>query len=153
MNRAADNATRNIGDPMAQLRALLKVYISFGTKNPNYYNLMFSWDVPKYTDYIGTILEQVAYEEKEVAFVFVKKAEQLVSAVLGGGGTSTSTEDITFYILRLWSGIHGIVSLCNSHSINEYVSDKDRFLDRITEYMLSELQNAPPEKTKNFIGG
>lgn len=137
LNIQAGEAIKGVDDPIERLRILSKVYLDFGINNANYYNIMFNWDVPKFTDYVGTILEPIAREERDEAFAFAKVAEQTVGEILQD--EKVSEEEITFQVIKLWSGLHGIVSLYNSHGIHEYASDVIRFMNRIAEDLLADF--------------
>ena len=108
LNAQAEAVLEGITDPLEKLRVLSTVYIRFGMENANYYNIMFNWDVPKYTDYIDTVLEPVAREEKEVAFYFARMAEEALAEILKSA--KDSEEQIPFQVIRLWSGL-----LCRRH--------------------------------------
>ena len=54
LNSAADEAIEGVADPLERLQILADTYIQFGLQNGHYYNIMFSWDVPKYMSYVGT---------------------------------------------------------------------------------------------------
>lgn len=137
LNAQAAAAIEGIGDPLERLRILSTVYTSFGIVNANYYNIMFNWDVPKYTDYVGTVLEPIAREEKEVAFFFAEKAEEVLAEILIN--EKDRQDKISFQVIRLWTGLHGIVSLYNSHGIHEYCSEPEKFIIRLIEDLLSDL--------------
>jgi len=143
LNAQAEAALEGITDPLEKLRILSTVYIRFGMENANYYNIMFNWDVPKYTDYIDTILEPVAREEKEVAFYFARMAEEALAEILKSA--KDSEEQIPFQVIRLWSGLHGLVSLYNSHGFQEYVPDPEQYINRIADDLLSDLASLRPE--------
>lgn len=138
LNRQAKAAISGIKQPQERLRILSDVYVHFGTENSNYYNIMFNWDVPKYTDYIDTALEPVAREEKDTAFIFAAMAEDAIAETLQKTG-KLSEGEVTFHLLRLWSGLHGIVSLHNSHGIQEYNMDPEHYIERIKDALLSEF--------------
>lgn len=137
LNAQAAAAIEGIDDPMERLRILSTVYTSFGIENANYYNIMFNWDVPKYTNYVGTVLEPVAKEEKDVAFFFAQKAEEALAEIFIN--QEEPEDEIAFQLIRMWSGLHGIVSLYNSHGIHEYASDPEKYIRRIAEDLLSDL--------------
>jgi AcrR family transcriptional regulator len=140
LNHLAHEAVDGIIDPAIRLRTLAEVYVTFGFENPYYYNIMFNWDVPKYKDYVGTVLEQAAFEEKETAFLFAKTAEQTVAELCGSEELS---DELPCRIVKLWSGLHGIVSLSNSHGIDEYIADKDRAVAWVVDRLISEVVNNP----------
>ena len=145
LNRCADEALKGIIDPVEKLKVLCNVYISFGLENVYYYNLMFNWDVPKYISYLGTYFESAAKEEKETAMYYAAISEAAISEALsrcgasGGGGKVTKKETI-FHLVRLWSALHGYVSLHISQSFREYHSNTLQFQQRIVEEMLAGLK-------------
>jgi len=69
--RRFDEIYRTGGDPSRKLREMVETYIDFGITNANYYNIMFTSDAPKYSDYIGTGIEPVAHFEKQTALKLV----------------------------------------------------------------------------------
>ncbi len=64
---AFEAAVRAAGQPLDQLEAAVRAYVDFGLANPHLYNLMFTWHVPKYNDYVGTSMEKAAYRELKAA--------------------------------------------------------------------------------------
>jgi AcrR family transcriptional regulator len=142
LNRRAEEVVAAVADPWERLRALVRTYITFGTENANYYNIMFNWDVPKYHDYVGTILEPIAFEEKKTAFRFAEIAKAALAAIgaVGKGGGDLTDEELTYQILKLWSELHGIVSLFNSRGILEFEVDFTAFVERVTEEMLARFR-------------
>ena len=139
LNRNADEALNGESDPVKKLRILCNVYIRFGLENVHYYNIMFSWDVPKYTNYLGTYFEPAASEEKETAMYYAVMAETVISEILSKNG-EVSKEEIEFHVIRMWSMLHGYVSLHNSHSFREYHSDTLQFQQKIVEEILASLR-------------
>lgn len=139
LNRIADEVIRGVADPIERLRALGNTYVQFGLKNPHYYSIMFSWDVPKYLSYIGTNFERQAWEEKEIAMYYAGIAEAAITEVLLKKGI-TDKEEVSFCLVRMWAELHGYVSLHNSLSFREYHPDTLRFKHRIVDEMLSVLE-------------
>lgn len=143
LNAQAEAALEGIADPLEKLRMLSTVYLRFGMENANYYNIMFNWDVPKYTDYIDSDLEPVAREEKEVAFYFARTAEEALAQILKNA--KAPEEQITFQVIRLWAGLHGLVSLYNSHGFREYEANPEKYFQQIAHDLLSDLADFRPE--------
>jgi len=140
LNSCADKAIEGVEDPMEKLRIMSNVYIRFGMKNVNYYNIMFNRDVPKYTSYVGTSLAEVAKEAKDTAMYYAGTSEKALSEILRSHG-ETSTEDVSFQLIRIWSGLHGFVSMNNSRSFHEYYANPVHFQHRFVEDMLSGILN------------
>lgn len=108
-------------DPIKKLKAVCRAYVAYGIQNNNYYNIMFNLDVPKYYDYIDTPLEPVALKEKQTALKLAELGRVIISEISGKYG-NIPENDIEFLLLKLWSNLHGIVSLYNSNVLQE-VSD------------------------------
>jgi len=135
LNSYADEAMKGVSDPIEKLKVLCNVYIRFGLENIYYYNLMFNWDVPKYTSYLGTYFELTAKEEKETAMHYAVISEAAIIDVLSKK-RKVSKQEAAFHLVRLWSGLHGYVSLHISQSFREYHSNTLQFRERIVEEML-----------------
>jgi AcrR family transcriptional regulator len=140
INDIVDQSLDGISDSFEKLRIMCHVYIKFGLDNVNYYNIMFNWDVPKYTNYIGTPLEVVAKLEKDTAMHYADLSENAISKILTKNG-NISREEVSYHLIRMWSGLHGFVSMNNSHGFQEYYPNPICFEDRMIEAMLSELFN------------
>ena len=82
---------------------------------------MFNIDVPKYYDYVGTPLESVAQLEKKTALKLAVSGREVIYEISKKYG-QIHEDEIEYLLLRLWSNLHGIVSLYNSRVIQE-VSD------------------------------
>jgi len=136
LNASADGAIRGVSDPVEKLRILCNVYIRFGLENVHYYNIMFSWDVPKYTNYLGTYFESAASEEKETAMHYAVISEAAISEILSKNGGKPKEERV-YHLIRMWSMLHGFVSLHISHSFREYHSDTLQFQQKIVEEILA----------------
>ena len=139
LNSAADEAICGVADPLERLRILGNTYIQFGLENGHYYNIMFSWDVPKYLSYVGTNYEVQAWEEKEIAMYYASVAEAAISEALLAKGVTDKAET-EYRLIRMWAELHGFISLNNSLSFREYHPDTLQFRDRIVREMLADLQ-------------
>ena len=138
LNARADEAIKGIANPSERLRILCNTYIGFGLENVHYYNVMFSWDVPKYTNYIGTFFESAARDEKEIAMHYAVVSEAAISEVLAKRGNCTKTE-IAYHLVLMWSQLHGFVTLHNSSSFREYYPNTLGFQKRIVEELIAKL--------------
>jgi len=120
-------------DPADKLKAAAAAYVEFGLENPNIYNLMFTWQVPKYNDYVGTPMEKVAQHELETARKNPEFTRDLVREYLGDS-VSINDEEIQIELLHNWTHLHGYVSGINNDLL-EYVienplSQKQQVIDR-----------------------
>lgn len=132
MYNAAKDSGKPFSDPSEQFRALCREYVNFGITNKNYYNIMFNLDVPKYADYVGTPLEPVAYEEKITALKIAELGTEVLNRIADTYG-SLPEQDIGYLLLRLWSTLHGIVSLYNSRVMQEVSDTAEDDVKRMTD--------------------
>ena len=136
LNNMAHDALAGESDPLARLRILGNTYVHFGLAYSHYYNIMFSWDVPKYTSYVGTSFEQLASREREIALHYTVLAEMEITDILTQNGVC-SRDEMTFHVARMWSVLHGYISLHHSMSFREYSVDTLAFQERIIDEMLA----------------
>jgi AcrR family transcriptional regulator len=139
LNSSADAVLNGVTDPVEKLRLLCNVYIRFGLENVHYYNLMFSGDLPKYTSYLGTYFESAAREEKETAMYYAVISEAAISEILKKKGKDLKNER-AYHLVRMWSTLHGYVSLHNSRSFPEYHSNTLKFQKQIVDNLLAGLK-------------
>ena len=99
-------------NPSDRLLLLGQAYVEFGLANPRYYNVLFSLDLPRFTDYRGTRHEKLAEQQNNEALRVADLAAQCISQIVAEN--DTDEEEIKYRLMRLWSSLHGIISLVNS---------------------------------------
>ncbi|MCK5540961.1 MAG: TetR/AcrR family transcriptional regulator [Deltaproteobacteria bacterium] len=108
-------------DPWQKLQSMARAYVEFGTGRPNYYDIMLTWYVPKYNDFMKTDLEPMAAAELKAArgnsILFIKTIIELGSRY-GHLDPANARQDF----IELFVGLHGTVSLYNN-TILSYVHD------------------------------
>jgi AcrR family transcriptional regulator len=134
--------------PLKKFRAMIGAYTDFGLENPHLYNLMYSWHVPKYNDYVGTPLEPTARVHLETATKLHNLFIDTLMECATAGGRLLSRKEATFYIIHYWSQIHGYVAGCNNSALSYVHRDppslKDTHLDLLMEKLTLDLK----KKTK-----
>ncbi len=102
------------GSPEEKLRNMMRAYLHFGLEHAHFYNLMFTWHVPKSGDYIGTPMEEAArhehVESQKVLHLLIKGVSELGES----HGISLSREEIRSYIVYFWSTLHGYIAGINN---------------------------------------
>ena len=120
-------------DPWQKLQAMVRAYIEFGTNRPNYYDIMLTWYVPKYNDFINTDLEPMAAAELQAArknsLLFVK-----VISELGERYGHLDPANARQNFIELVVSLHGTVSLYNNTVLS--------YLDESPEEMLTTLKSS-----------
>ena len=131
---AFKEAVRGHGPPLGQLEAAIRAYVAFGLANPHLYNLMFTWHVPKYNDYVGTAMENAAYRELTAALQCADLFLEVLAACLGEDQRA-SEDDLRFEMIQIWSQMHGYVAGINN-SLLDYMHEnplvlQTRIIDRL----------------------
>ena len=123
---------RNSSHPAPdQLREAVKCYIEFGTHYPNWYNIIFSMDTPKYADYVGTAIEPTAYEEKQEGLKLIAITIEIIHDIYDRH--SLERDDAPFRAIQLWIELHGLVSLINSRVLQEVEGEYHSLTERLME--------------------
>jgi len=141
---AFERAVRTSPSPSAQLEAAIRAYVTFGLDNPHIYNLMFTWHVPKYNDYVGTPMEKAAYRELTAALKCSDLFMGLIDAFLEK--KPGATEDVLrFEMIQIWSQMHGYVSGINN-TLLDYMHETPLALqERIIERLVANTEQALQE--------
>lgn len=137
-----ESAITNYKDPLKRLSSTIRAYVDFGLENDNIYNLMFTWHVPKYNDYIGTPMEQVAHTELTTALKCADFFMDRIRACLEDD-PAVNEDDIRTEMIQIWSHMHGYIAGINNTLLN-YMHEKpmllkNRVIDRIVKHSLSDL--------------
>ena len=102
-------------EPMNNLLKIGEAYINFAINNKNYYEVMLMTTAPRYSDFVGTELEEIAYKGKITGLSVFNQILEIVMKAFPG----TSEKKARLFLLKLWSTLHGIVSLYNYGILTE----------------------------------
>ncbi len=108
-------------NPIERGRKIIHSYLSFGIQNYNYYEIMFSPGLPKYADYVGTPLENLAAIEMGYSKKIIDLSMNAVSDVLRHDKNGKDGNEMR--MIEVWSMLHGMISLYNSRMI-DYITPK-----------------------------
>jgi hypothetical protein len=112
------------------MEQMIRAYIDFGLNCPDQYEIMFSKNTPKYSDYIGTGLEPVAMIEKQTALGVAQISTQTILELTKNMPCSTIAAG--YQTIRIWTALHGVVSLMNSRVLREVNPDVDMIIGKLT---------------------
>ena len=124
-------------DPYTRMEGIIRCYIDFGIKNPDYYKIMFNVSNPKYLDYIGTPMEVVALEERELSL----RVLQIVLTAIKDAVPSHDETDLMHHVIKLWIMTNGIVTLNNSIGLRQVFNQVDFAIKRITEELINSYRH------------
>lgn len=122
-------------NPYEALEKMIRAYLEFGFKNPDYYRIMLNSDTPRYTEYKGTEIEPIAYEDLELALSLAKIAAKVISDI-SKINPSVPIEDADFRTKQIWITLHGIVVLTNKKILPEAENNPEKLIDRMCEELI-----------------
>lgn len=136
-------ARQNQPTPSKKLRAIIDEYTDFGLSNPDFYNLMYSWHVPKYNHYEGTSMESVARLQLELALKIPDIFLETIKTYTHSLKKIVTDDEAIFLIIHYWSQIHGFIAGFNNTNLNYLHSDpislKGKHLNLIMEKIERDL--------------
>jgi AcrR family transcriptional regulator len=130
-----NSASERVTDPLERGKNFVKTYLMFGIKNFNYYEIMFSPALPKYTDYVGTPMEGLAGIEMDYSRKIIELSVGVVSDILKLRDPYDPAE-VERRMIEVWSMLHGMISLYNSKMITYVLSRPVDTYDSIVEDLL-----------------
>ena len=120
----SDHPTRN------KLHGMMHAYLKFGIEYPDYYEIMFSRNTPKYADYKGTPMEPTAFFEKQTALKVSEITTRTVMELYDGNDAIAENEAL-YRTIVVWSTLHGVVNLFNSRVLQEGVEASEELIYRL----------------------
>jgi AcrR family transcriptional regulator len=124
---------RNNSDPLQRLEAIIRIYIDFGIKNPDYYEIMFSHNMSRYIDYAGTEMERAAQEERQIAI----KVIEVAFSAMKDTAPNLKEDDVMYHVIKIWILLNGIVNLCNTIGVRKVKPEIEIVIERIVEDIVS----------------
>jgi AcrR family transcriptional regulator len=146
LQQSMQEAAAEQKDPYRQLLHMARAYVRFGIGNPYYYNVLFSLDLPRFVDYVGTRHEALADFENRTALNIAMLTKQVIERIVKKRSRASSSEAV-YHLMKLWSTLHGIVSLKNSRVTME-VGDFGIVIDRMVDEAVMNLFSPPPGKKR-----
>ncbi|NOY70252.1 MAG: TetR/AcrR family transcriptional regulator [Deltaproteobacteria bacterium] len=126
------------GGTMARVRAMTDAYMKFGLTHPQYYGIMFTSPTPKYNDYVGTPFEPLSQKELEFSMKIAEMALKTASTVMG---IPEGHPAVLRRVIHVWSLIHGMISLQNSHVVDYVIESPETVFNEIVDEVLAYLSN------------
>jgi len=132
------------------MKAIARAYMDFGLNCAHFYNLMFTWHVPKYNDYLGTRLEPAAQVELETSLQVASVTIQAIKECVDEGYAVTEG-DARFLLVYYWSTLHGYIAGTNN-TLLTYMHEnpsavKERMLSLIDDGFVREILSCRVSRT------
>jgi AcrR family transcriptional regulator len=147
LNLKAYNSSQ---DPVVRMQAIARAYVDFGLNCANFYNLMFTWHVPKYNDFLGTPLEPVAKIELETSLQVTNLSIRAIKECAGKDYLITE-EDARFLLVYYWSTLHGYIAGFNNTLLNYMhenpISVREGILKHIHDTFVREVRSRRVKRT------
>jgi hypothetical protein len=138
-------AYKKPASPKKKLENMIQAYLKFGMDNPEYYEIMFSRNTPKYADYKGTAMEQVALLEKQTA---LRSADITIKALsdLFTNNKTVHVDTIHYRMLQIWFNLNGMINLFNSRVLQEVDDHVDAIIKRVTQDIMKTITSEKMDK-------
>lgn len=131
---------------------LIYEFVSFGITHSHYYDLMFNMATPKFSDYIGTPMEELATREYASSMRVFELAQKTTREYVASGGIAIIDTDRTIIILL--SFLHGVITLYNSRLLNNIDPKPEETVREIVSLFIEIIRNLKDnEPIKEFIKG
>ncbi|HNW30474.1 MAG TPA: TetR/AcrR family transcriptional regulator [Spirochaetota bacterium] len=127
-------------DPLTRGKKFIMTYLTFGIQNYNYYEIMFSPALPKYNDYVGTPLEDLAGIEMDYSKKIIELSVAAVGDVLKKQKRIDAAETER-RMIEIWSMLHGMISLYNSRMIDYVIIKPVDTYERIVDDLLGYIKS------------
>lgn len=127
--------------PREQIHAILNAYLDFGLENAYLYNLMFTWVVPKYNDYVGTEMEPIARAELETA---QKSPILFIATIMAymGEEKRLSAAEARVILVQIWTQAHGYVAGINNNLLDYMHEDPRSLREDILHSLMAQMDKS-----------
>ena len=127
-----ESAGADHADPVMKVEAMVRAFFDFGLEESHFYNLMFTWHVPKYNDYVGTEMEPAARIELDAA---MKLADLFIDAVksCAPSGGEMPEKEARFIMINFFTRLHGFVASYNNTLLQYMHEDPGSLIERTAE--------------------
>jgi len=122
--------------PFKKLYAMMRAYVDFGIQNPDYYEIMFSRNTPKYADYRNTPMEPTASIEKKTALQVADITCRTIIEYSDQSNAAITSDEALYITITIWSTLHGIVNLYNSRVLQEVIEPVDTLIEKLLNDLL-----------------
>ena len=135
----SDQSTRE------KLYVMMHAYLKFGVEYPDYYEIMFSRNTPKYADYKGTPMEPTAFIEKQTALKVSEITARIIMELYDGNDAIPENEAL-YRTIVVWSTLHGVVNLFNSRVLQEVEEASEELIYKLIKDLMKIAIKAKDEE-------
>lgn len=134
------SASSSSSSAAEKAHSMLDAYVQFGITNKPYYDIMFTMPTPKYNDYVGTPYEKLSEVEYKISMDIAKIAVETLKE-LRRDESQANDDEVIHEIIKIWSMLHGMVSLANSNVIGYVAVDIEKTHNRIIDEIVDHYSN------------
>ncbi|SHK83211.1 transcriptional regulator, TetR family [Desulfatibacillum alkenivorans DSM 16219] len=113
LHRQCEKARDSQDEPLDRIEAMVSAFLDFGLNESHAYNLMFTWHVPKYNDYVGSDMEPAALLELQAALKMVDLFVDAIGAC-ASPGFFIREEDARKVLISIFTRLHGFIASYNN---------------------------------------
>lgn len=127
-------------DPARRFEEMAHAFLDFAVRYPNYYDFLMNPRTPQYTDYIGTVFEELAAFEKENSINNFLILARAIGDVLRTG-KDVDDETVNLRAIEFWADMHGIISLHNSGILFEVDPRSREILEKRVDRIIDSIKS------------
>jgi len=132
-----DQSYRSCTHPSSRAQSLIGAYVRFGMTNKAYYDVMFTRPTPKHDDSVGTPYEKLSAIEYRISRDIAALAMEALKGIIREPSV-LSRDDIIHHMIKIWTMLHGMVSLANSNIMGYVAPDMDKTYGRIMQELVQQ---------------
>lgn len=134
-----EDHTKNAKSGEERLYELTLAFLSFSETYSNQYSILFEQSNPKFKQFIGTPLEEVALEKNEAGFQWYQCVKSLLSDYIEEKKLS-SNYDLDIITMNFISIMHGAINLYHNKLIHEVMQEPSKYLEITSQRIVNEFE-------------
>ncbi len=123
-----------------KLECMIETFFSFSQDYKNNYEILFEQKAPRYLDYVGTPLENVAKEKKEVGFNWFNLFKSVLKEYIDDNSMDTKY-DMDTIALNLFCIINGTINAHHNKIIHEIFDKPEEFIKLSSKRFIRDFEN------------
>ena len=132
------NSVKKSDKPLQRVRNIINAFVEFGTRNINIYDIMFNRPIKQHSDYVGTPLEKISNDEFHNSLKVLTFAVKVIKDYrISKADSRTADEELL--AIKIFSTLHGVISLNNSGVLHQVAGDSQRVLKKIVDDIIHSI--------------
>lgn len=132
------NSVKKTDKPLQRVRNIINAFMEFGTRNINIYDVMFNRPIKQHSDYVGTVLEKISDDEFHNSLKVLTFAVKVIKDYRISKADSRPVDE-ELLAIKIFSTLHGVISLHNSGVLHQVAGDSEMILKKIVDDIIQSI--------------